>query len=83
MQHRLYIVVNGVVCAILEHKREAHTRHAFWGDLDKVTRCLTKVDEDGFKSGRVEVARNLLRVGCMSLRALMAEKLLTSEYIGL
>jgi hypothetical protein len=50
------ILVGGVVCATLGHKRDGYTQHEFWGDLSKVMHCLMKVDKDGFNSGKVEVA---------------------------
>jgi Hint-domain len=53
------ILVGGVVCATLGHRREGYTQHEFWGDLSKVMHCLVKVDADGFNSGKVEVAGNV------------------------
>jgi hypothetical protein len=53
------ILVGGVVCATLGHRREGYTQHEFWGDLSKVIHCLVKVDKDGFNSGKVEVAGNV------------------------
>jgi hypothetical protein len=47
------------VCAGFGHKRNSYTRHEFWGDWERVVRCLRDIDAMGFDKGRVGVARKL------------------------
>ncbi|KAE9362761.1 hypothetical protein N431DRAFT_433530 [Stipitochalara longipes BDJ] len=49
------ILVNGVVCAALGHRREGHTAHPFWGNWDTIVNCLKRIDRDGYTKGLVEV----------------------------
>jgi hypothetical protein len=53
------ILVNGVVCSALGHRREGYTGHLFWGNWDKVVNCMKCIDMDGYKNGLVEVLGTL------------------------
>jgi hypothetical protein len=48
------IVVNGVICVVMGHG--GSMKHPFWGNWNKVARCLCVVDREGFKDGLVELA---------------------------
>lgn len=49
------ILVNGVVCSALGHRREGHTAHPFWGNWDSIVNCMKRIDGDGYEKGVVEV----------------------------
>jgi hypothetical protein len=49
------ILVNGVVCSALGHRREGHTAHPFWGNWDSIVNCMKRIDSDGYEKGLVEV----------------------------
>jgi hypothetical protein len=48
------IVVNGVICVVMGHG--GPMKHPFWGNWNRVARCLCAVDREGFKDGLVELA---------------------------
>jgi hypothetical protein len=48
------IVVNGVICVVMGHG--GPMKHAFWGNWNRVARCLCAADREGFKDGLVELA---------------------------
>ena len=49
------MLVNGITCATMGHRRTGHIAHSFWGDWGRISDCLEEADPDRFRDGFVEI----------------------------